>query len=107
MEAEEAFQKTFTIYPKHLNFLKNINDDNVSLALRTVLNSIINGKEQTERKQILDRNLNYIWMGVILLILSYLVPLTLKTFIILTGACIVAYGIYGGVRYTLQRTNHH
>lgn len=107
MEAEEAFQKTFTIYPKHLNFLKKINDDNVSLALRTVLNSIITGEEQTQRKKILDRNLNYVWMGVIFLVLSYLVPFEIKAFLILAGASFAAYGIYGGVKHALSRTNNN
>jgi len=39
-ELENSFQKTFTIYPKHLNYLESVNE-NTSFALRNVLDNII------------------------------------------------------------------
>lgn len=106
MEDGELIPRSFHLCPRHYTFLEYINKDSRSQALRTVLDSIINGEEQTQRKQILDRNLNYIWMGIIFLVLSYLVPFEIKAFIILSGASFAAYGIYGGVKHALSRTKH-
>jgi len=48
---EHVVNRNFTIYPRHKNLLDKINEENNSQALRTILDSIINGQEQAERKK--------------------------------------------------------
>ena len=108
MEMEDAFQKTFTIYPKHLNFLKKINDDNISLALRTVLDSIISGQERTRRKKILDNSLMFICFGFFFFMFTFITdnPYAYLTGLLL-GVFLTTYGGIGGVQSALRRTKYH
>lgn len=103
-EPESASQKTFTLYPHHIVFLEGINE-NTSLALRTVLDSISNGEKQVKHKQILDTAVTYVSLGLICMLLSYIVDsFVIKSFCILIGAFLFAYGAMGGVMGALQRT---
>jgi len=51
MEVENTKLLYFHLYPKHESFLNEINGDNRSLALRTVLDSVINGNDQLEKQK--------------------------------------------------------
>ena len=104
MDADEAYQKTFTIYPRHQRFLESINQDNVSLALRTVLDSVKNGKEQTEKKQLLDNSIMFICFGFFFFILSSLITVFIPFITsVLLGVALLTYGGIGGLEIVLRR----
>jgi hypothetical protein len=104
---EKAKPYHFTLYDKHIDFLDQINNNNRSGALQTVLDSIINGEEQTQRRHYLDQSIHYATYGAILLFLSYLIPLEARIAAIVTGVFLFAYGIIGGVQLAVSSTKRH
>lgn len=96
-ESEKVFSKSFTIFPKHLKFLKTVNK-NESLALRTVLDSIMNDKDRTRKRELLDTRLIFISFGFIMFFMSYLADsFYVRGGAILVGVAILGYGLIGGV----------
>ena len=110
-EPENIIHRNFSLYPHQLDFLQDINKDNTSQALRTLIDSIINGQEQTQRKKILDNSIMWACFGSIFLFISYLLEPTLQLISILIGTFLFAYGIIGGILLALpstkQRRNNH
>ena len=103
-EPEDLTYRNFGLYERHISFLNQINEDNHASALRTVLDSIINGHEQIKRKQMLDNTLNYIALGFILCFIGYLTDLLpVKAIIFCFGIFMFSYGIIGGVLDAVQR----
>lgn len=100
--------KTYTIalYDRHIAYLDKINRDNRSGALQTILDSIINGQEQVQRKQRLDNNLQFICYGFILFFISYLMSPFIQLISVACGAGLLSYGLLGEIRYALSRTNN-
>lgn len=105
VELEDHKQSNIYLSQKHLDFLSKINNNNRSLALRTVLDSIINGKDQLYRKKILDTTLTFISYGCILFFISFILTVPLLKFsCLLTGVFILGYACIGGVLDLLRRT---
>ena len=107
MNDESATTVSFKLYERHINLLDTINPENRTNALRILLDSIINGTEQTKRKQIMDTSMQWISLGAIFLFISYLLDPTKQLISILSGTFLFAYGIIGGILSVIQRTNHH
>ena len=104
-EPEDTFVKGFSVYQRHICFLEQINN-NTSLALRTVLDSIMNGELRKRKKQILDHVLLYSCFGLIFVLISNLFNNTIVFLIsILIGLFLVIYSIIGGVISALQLSN--
>ena len=103
-EPEDLTYKSFGLYERHITFLNTINEDNHASALRTVLDSIINGQEQTHKKQMLDNTLNYIALGFILCFIGYVVDiLPAKAILFCFGIFMFSYGMIGGVIDAVKR----
>ena len=106
-EPEDTQYVHFGIYKRHLKLLNQINNENKSQALRTILDSIINGKEQATRKKILDNSIMFISFGFFFIILTtltqnpyiYIISLIMAIFLI-------TYGGIGGIQNALRRTQH-
>lgn len=107
MQEEKAKTYHFSLYDKHIQFLDKINSNNRSGALQTVLDSIINGEEQAQRKQYLDQSIHYATYGALLLFISYLMPLEARLFAITGGVFLFAYGIIGGVQHAVSSTKQY
>jgi len=107
VQEEKAKTYHFSLYDKHIDFLDQINNNNRSGALQTLLDSIITGEEQTQRKHYIDQSIHYATYGAILLFLSYLIPLEAKIFSIISGIFLFAYGIIGGVQIAVSSTKQH
>ena len=107
MEEEELNQRSFHLCQRHISFLEEINPSR-SQALRTVLDSIITGEEQTQRKKILDNSILYISLGFVFFCFIFL---TQNIYIYIIGLglglFLITYGSIGGLRNALQRTNGH
>lgn len=104
-ELDEGERIPFYLYSKHIDFLDKINHNNRSLALRTLLDSVMNGDEQARRKKILDTTLTFIAYGSILFFISFLLNIyILKFSSLLTGIFLLCYGFLGGVNNLLQKT---
>lgn len=104
---EHVVNRNFTIYPRHKNLLDKINEENNSQALRTILDSIINGQEQAERKKKLDNIVMWSCFGGILILISYLFTFPQNMISILSGTLLFAYGTIGGVIHAISRTNRN
>jgi hypothetical protein len=108
MNDELAKKCHFSLYPRHIQFLDNINEDSRSKALQIVIDSIINGEEQTQRKKILDNSILYISLGFVLFSFVFT---THNPFIYIIGLCLgiflITYGGIGGVQHALRRTNNY
>lgn len=106
MNCEESNRYSFNLYNRHIEFLDRINNTNRSNALQTVLDSIINNDEKIKKKYIIDKTIQYGVYGGIFLLISYLFILPLQLISICIGTFIFAYGMLGGVRYSLSRANY-
>lgn len=96
-EPEPNFCRTFNITQKHIDFLNKINDNN-SLALRIVLDSIIKNNHHTRFMKEINNILYFSSIGIILLFISYLIPdFVIKLICISIGSFIVIYNLIGGV----------
>jgi len=97
------FQKTFTIKQEHLDYLQS-KDNNVSNALRNVLDESINHYWRKDRTIINDRMISFISYGCILWLISYLITnLILSIVTIAIGSFLFGYGVIGGIKNILQR----
>jgi len=108
MEKPEELESCgFRLAKKHIQLLESINDGNKGLALRTLLNSVINGKEQQARKEQRDGIINFVSFGLLFFFLSYLISNVFITLLcIMLGVFLFGYGIMGGVVNALQRTRY-
>ena len=107
MEDETTVKQTFHLYGRHIDFLDKINPDNRSIAIRTVLDSIINGKEKAERKKIMDTSILISCLGLLLLIFSFLFTgLIQRGFMIGVGILVISYGLLGGIELAVGRTRN-
>jgi len=103
-EPEDIVVKTFSIYKRHIVFLESINE-NTSLSLRTVLDSIINGQDKLEKKKQADTLISFAALGLMFFFLSYLMsnPLAMLACNGI-GVFLFAYGAIGSVKNALSRT---
>jgi hypothetical protein len=100
---EEYQQLHVRVPQRHIDFLDSINTER-STALRTVLDSIMRGTEQVQRKKILDNSILYVCFGFFFFILTSLITKTIPYFIcLLLGTFLVAYGGIGGGQLVLSR----
>jgi hypothetical protein len=85
-------------------FLDQINNQNRSNAILTILKSVKNGEEQTRRKRILDNTVMWACFGAIFLFISYILEPTPRYISIILGICLFTYGTVGGVLVAISRT---
>jgi len=108
MEKQDLIQRSYHLCQRHFDLFDQVNNTNHNQALRTILDSIITGKEQTQKKQLLDNSLMFIAFGFFMILLSFI---TDNPYIYLTGLSLgiflVLYGGIGGLRHALSRTNHY
>ena len=107
MEPEDAFQKTFTIYPAHLEYLKTIDSNNISSALRQILDNSMHNNQRFHRRQIIDKTITWSCFGAIFLLLSYILTGITTLISIGIGTLLFAYGTIGGAVYAIQRTRNN
>lgn len=107
MNTEKADTYHFSLYTRHIELLDNVNENNRSGALQMVLDSIITGEDQMERRKQLDQSIHYATYGAILLFISYLMPFEARIFAVVGGVSLFAYGIIGGVRVALSRARYN
>ena len=98
----------FSLYQKHIDFLDSINENSRSNALQTILNSVINGNEQAQRKNILNHSIQFITYGFFFFMMLFL---TDNPYIYIIGLCVgtflILYGSIGGIRHAISRTNRN
>jgi len=105
MEEEDFILRSFSLCQRHYDLLDNVNKTNKSQALRTVLDSIINGEEQAQRKVLLDNSIMFIAFGFFFYILLSLFEIGvpwITSFSI--GTMLLLYGSLGGIKLVLRRT---
>jgi len=106
IEIPKYFSKNFMIAQEHIDFLDKINKNN-SLALRTILNSIIRYTQYENRIKIIDKLLTRASMGFILILISYILNNTyLTTISICCGVFLVVYSIIGGFIDAVQLSKY-
>jgi len=105
MNCDEASRYSFSLYNRHVQFLDNINGDNRSSALQSILNAAMDNDEKQRWKLAIDRVIQYGMYSAIFLLLSYLLVFPLNIASIGFGAFILTYGMVGGIRFALSRTN--
>ena len=90
MEDFENFSKqTYTLKQKHIDFLTKVNK-NQSLALRTVLDSVIHGQEQKSKREIINSKINMITFGVFFIMLLFVVDsFYVRVFSLLMGISLI------------------
>ena len=107
-EIDNSFQKTFTILPKHLEFLEKINKTSVSQALRSTLDQVIKNQQQQKTNQLLKEFSIYvviIALGAVFFLfgISYITFFE-KVLCFIIGLFMATFGITGGVIIALQST---
>ena len=90
-----------------IEWLLEINRENRSSAIKTVLRSVKNEQEQTQRKKILDNTIMWSCFGAIFLFISYLLNSPIQIISILVGVFLFAYGTIGGALFALSSTKKH
>ena len=95
-ESETFFSKTFTISQKHIDFLNKINE-NASIALRTVLDSIIRNDKRSKIIEEVKNLLYFFSFGAILILISYTLTDILRFISMSIGFSILIYGVIMGV----------
>ena len=101
---EETQRMTIVLYQRHLDFLNNINQ-NQSQALRTILDSVMNGQEQATRKQKLDNSIQWISFGFFFIILTAIFKIGIPYILcLILGIFLLTYGGIGGIQLVLPRT---
>jgi len=100
---EETFGKTFTISQRHIDFLEKINE-NTSLALRTLLDSLARQNKKLEIKKIIDDSLFFVCFGLVFFIIAILSTDFVSIICTGMGVIILSYGLIGGVFSALSRT---
>lgn len=108
MEESEYIQRSYHLCQRHLKLFDNVNANNHSQALRTILDSIINGEEQLQKKQVIDNSILYISLGFVLFSFTFT---TNNPFVYLIGLSLglflITYGGIGGLQLAIRRTKHH
>lgn len=98
MEDLETY--TFYLSPDHIDILDKV-DTNHSKALRTILNSKNRYEKRKQQKQIWDRVLLTVGLGLLFIVFS--LTATSYTFSIqIIGFCIMIYGTIRGITDALQ-----
>ena len=91
----------------HRNYLDKVVPDDRGKAIRIIIDSIINGTEQTNRKKMLDNTIMWSCFGAIFLFISYLLGPPIQTISIIVGTFLFAYGTIGGALFALSSTKKH
>jgi len=102
-EPQDTVSKSFILYPKHIEFLENINE-NTSLALRTLLNSVMRTGKRNKIKEAVEQSMLYICFGLVFFILAFLSTDIVAVIATLIGVFLLVYGLIGGVESALSRT---
>lgn len=104
-EPEDSFQKTFTIFSKHLKFLESINQ-NTSSALRSVLDNAIKDQNNNIHSQLFKDFSLYvviIALGFVFFLFSINYSAMLeKVLCYIIGIFMTTFGITGGFLIALQ-----
>lgn len=102
VQLEDIFWKNFGISQKHLDFLERINS-NTSLALRTVLDSIMRNEKKLFNKQEIDKMITYAAMGLICWLIAFLFTNAVIILVSMSiGSFLFGYGIIGWCWNVLQ-----
>jgi len=114
-EPQDTLSKSFRLYPKHITYLENVNE-NTSLALRMVLDENIRNEKRNNIKTSIDKSMIWICFGLMFFIMSFLC-LALRSFVVDDmflivsswsalgiGVFVLMYGLIGGVTTALSRT---
>jgi len=102
-EPQDIIWKNFGVKQKHIEFLEKINE-NISLALRTVLDKSIRDTNRTEIKTTVDQSMWFICFGLLFFVLSFLLDGFIVVIPMLIGIAVLMYGLIGGVSSALSRT---
>lgn len=102
-EPQDVIWKNFGVYQKHIDFLEKSNE-NTSLALRTVLDSIMRTEKRGKIKTTIDKSMLWICFGLVLFILSFLLNGLITVVPLFAGIIVIMYGLIGGVITALSRT---
>lgn len=87
---------------RHKQFLKKIDQKSIGKAIRILIDSIISGEEQANRKRIMDNTVMWSCFGAIFLFISYLLSPPIQLVSILVGTFLFAYGTIGGAILALS-----
>lgn len=102
---EDFILRSFSLCQRHYDLLDTVNKANKSQALRTILDSIINGEEQTNRKVLIDNSIMFISFGFFFYILLSLFEISIPWIISFSiGTILLLYGGIGGIKLVLRRT---
>ena len=102
-EPQDSVSKSFVLLPKHIEFLEKINE-NTSLALRTLLDSIMRTDKKNKIKAAIEQSMLYICFGLVFFILAFLSTDIVAIVATLIGVFLLVYGLIGGVESALSRT---
>jgi len=105
---DETYHVSARLYKRHIDFLNNINQ-NQSLALRTLLDSIMSGDEQIRKKSVYDNSIIYLCFGFFFFIITSLLQAYSIVYMVsvLLGTFLLAYGGIGGLQIVIQRAKHN
>ena len=105
MEEEDFILRSFSLCQRHYDLLDNVNKTNKSQALRTVLDSIINGEEQANRLAHMDNSIMFIAFGFFFYILLSLFEIGIPWIASFSiGTILLLYGGLRGIKIVLRRT---
>lgn len=108
MYCDEAKKYSLSLYERHIFYLDSINSDNRSGALQSVLDSVITKQEKQEKQHVFEQTIMWSSYGAIFIMLSYLINSPLASiFSTGIGSFLFAYGLLGGMVYTIQRARNN
>jgi hypothetical protein len=97
VELESAFQKTFTIYPRHLEYLKKLDDDNISNALREILDYSMQKQSRNDKILFWERIITWMCFGAIFMFIGFLLIFPLNILSSALGLMLFTFGFIRGV----------
>ena len=103
-EPEDIIWKNLGFYKRHLDLFDNVNE-NPSVAVRIILDSIINGQDKEEKRKQKDTLISFVALGLMFFFISFLMSNPLAMLVCNgIGVFLFAYGAMGGVKNALSRT---
>jgi len=110
-EPEPLVQRQFSIYERHLNFLKSINSDNLNASLRSTIDYAIKNQNNNITSQLFKDFSLYVVIiafGFVFFLFSINYTTTFeKVLCYIIGIFMVTFGITGGYLIALQSTRRN
>jgi len=95
-EPTEQVRTSLSLYPKHIRFLEDINE-NTSLAARTVFDSVMRTEKKNHVREKINEVMMYVIVGMLFFILAFLLDGFVVAIPTVIGAGVLTYGLISAI----------